>query len=261
MTDHQDISFGMACSALGMGENDILNILAFENFKAVELPWEVLCTPDRSLLNEAIRRNKTILCGGVTAPHLTRTIPFADRRMRQGFTEQLFKSLELLASRGIRTAALEIPPDLVAVDPEAEKTVREILCGVAPVLLREEMTLFLPLALPCAVPPETISKFMRETLIPNVKLRLDIHPWQFKPDMTPRGTAGTLAFETRAITFRYDADCGGRILRGHVRQWLDYLLPAGFRGSVLLCPFSLRNRMMLPEADSFADILDSLKNE
>jgi len=253
------MTFGMACSALGLEAAEIRNFLSFEKFEAVELPWEMICTPDRSLLKEAVRKHKTILCGGISDTNLTGAIPFADEKIRRSFTEELRKALELLASREVRTAALEIPLDQVIGNEDAGKAVREILLGIAQILLKEDMTLLLPLVLPGQPHPDAVARFMRKTLLPNVKLRLDVHPWMIKPDTVLKTLAGTLAFETRALTFRYDADCGSRILEAQVRQWIDYLAPSGFSGPMLLCPFSQNNRMALSEGTNYSDIAEDLQ--
>lgn len=150
--------------------------------------------------------------------------------------------------------------DTVLGNVSAEHGLQEILHAAAPILLRENMTLLLPYALPSEIPASEYSRFLRNTLLPCIKLRLDVHPWQMKPSLSPQNAAGTLRLETRVLTFRYDADCGNRILPVHVKEWKSYFSQMNLACSFLLCPFSRLNRMAYPEANQFAEIIQEEQN-
>lgn len=259
-------SFGLALSSMCMTAEGIGDFLEFPEFDAVELPCEIFTAKHRE--NAALRKRifqsyRRVLCGGIMDSRLTGTVPFADRRMRTAFVCECEKIIVQLAAQGIHTASLECPVGAALANSESANALREILLMLAGPLNQCAFTLLLPVILPDpdGPAPERIALFMRNLLIPNIKLRIDVHPWRITGGMTPKQLCGHLNFETRAISFRYDADCGNRVLRNHLKPWLAYLAETSFSGPALLCPFSQRNRMALAEAELFAGMIADLRED
>lgn len=261
--DLSNFKFGMAFSVMRMNMADICDYLNFQEFDAIELPWETLLSPNdenaEQLKREVLRRGKKILLGGTMVLQLANEITFAPAKLRKSFAIELEKSLLMLADLGFSDVTLECPLERIAGDPEAEKAFREIILRVAPVLINRNITMLVPVKFPCEN-VSAVMKVLRDTMIPNVKLRLDVYPWTMDMKKDLRETAGQLGFETRAVVFRYDADCGNRILKHHVSAWISYLNRSGTQALFLLSPHSLRNRMAFPEATLYSEIINGLRN-
>lgn len=86
--DERAIRYGMAFSAMSMAPSGIREYLDFPEFTAAELPWETIASPDQSLLRDAVRRGKTVICGGIMDSRLCQTIPFAEKNLRKSFSAQ-----------------------------------------------------------------------------------------------------------------------------------------------------------------------------
>lgn len=261
--DLKNFKFGMAFSVMRMNTADIGDYLNFQEFDAIELPWEILLAPNdekaEKLKREVIQRKKKILFGGTMVLQLANEIMFAPEKLRKSFAIELEKSLLLLADLGFSDVTLECPLERIAGDTDAEKAFREIVLRVAPVLVNRKITMLVPVKFPC----ENVSgvmKLLRDTMIPNIKLRLDVYPWLLREKTDLRQEAGVLGFETCAVLFRYDADCGNRILKHHVAMWIDYLNRFGSQALLLLSPHSQRNRMAFPEATLYSGIINELQN-
>ncbi len=253
------MTFGMAFSRIGMPPAEIRDYLGFPVFTAMELPWEAFSDSD-PVQKDAARSGKTVICGSMMDSRLSRGILFAEDKFQKDFSVQLANALQFLASNGIRTATLDCPLENVLASMETQNDLRKILLGAAPVMIREKMTLLLPCSIPAAGASSAM-QFMRNTMIPGVKLKLDLMPWHPEYMKTPLPELlGSLLLETENITFRYDADCGNRIMKEQVQAVVSELKKVNFTGTVLLAPMSQGNRMTYPEACRFSGILEELKD-
>lgn len=262
--DDDTMTFGMAFSRIGMPQAEIRDYLNFAAFSAMELPWEAFADPvpeTAKIRKDAARSGKTVICGSVMESRLSRGILFAEDKFQKDFSTQLASALQFLASNGIRTATLDCPLENVLASHETQNDLRKILLGAAPVLIREKMTLLLPCSIPAAGPLSSALQLMRNTMIPGIKLKLDLMPWH--PEYMKKTVSeqlGSLLLETGNVTFRYDADCGNRIMKEQVREVITELKKVNFTGTVLLAPMSQGNRMAYPEACQFSGILEELKD-
>ncbi len=239
--------FGIAFSRIGADPAVISDYLPYQELNVLELPWEAVGS---EVHEEARKRNRRILCGSIADARLSAMIlsDDVDRKMRSSFAAQLRKAVAHLAEHDIHTATLDCAvSDILASSAAAE--LREFLLEIAPALIKHKFTLLLPYSIPSDHKPEDVMLLFRNTLIPNIKLNLNVFPWQLPPDCEPKSIAGRLGYETRVLTFRYDADCGHKLLPAHLKKWLT-ILPA--RTDVLLAPFSLRNRMLAAEAEHYS---------
>ncbi len=262
--DDDTMTFGMAFSRIGMPPAEIRDYLSFTAFSAMELPWEALSDSDpetAKIRKDATRSGRTVICGSLMDSRLSRGILFAEDKFQKDFSIQLANALQFLAANGIRTATLDCPLENVLSSQETQNDLRKILLGAAPVLIREKMTLLLPCSIPAAGSLSSALQFMRNTMIPGVKLKLDLLPWH--PEYMKKTVSehlGSLLLETENVTFRYDADCGNRIMKEQVQAVIAELKKVNFTGTVLLAPMSQGNRMAYPEACQFSGILEELKD-
>lgn len=262
-TDYDNMTCGMAFSRIGMPPAAIGDYLGFSTFSAIELPWEVFSgsEPESAALLKDVRRSgKTIICGSVMDSRLSRGIIFAEDKFQKDFSRQLVHALQFLASCGIRTATLDCPLENILSSEDAQKDMHEILLGAAPVIIKEKMTLLIPCTIPAAGPLSNALRFMRNTMIPGVKLKLEIMPWH--PDFAKKtidDLLGSLLLETGSVIFRYDADCGNRIMKEQVKPVLTALKRVNYTGTVLLAPMSQGNRMTYAEACQFSGIVEELE--
>ena len=110
------------------------------------------------------------------------------------------------------------------------------------------MTLLLPFTLPCA-DPETPARFiqlLRRSMIPQLKLRLDLHLAALPPDASPRDLAGTLLQEVRSVFLRWNADSGEFPGKEQIAPWLA-------------APQSTDPLRIRTEAFRFTELLNELK--
>ncbi len=260
-----DARFGMAFAGMNISPEEMEDFLGIEEFNAAELPWEILVHARHDTLRKkAAKQFECLYCGGIMDTRLSRNIPFMDAKTVRAFSLQLENSLRTLAEANIHAAVLECPLNGILGNAGAEETLRTILKSASGILLEADITLLLPLSLPEPERndlPQEAARFIRNTLLPKVKLRLDINPWLIEKNQDIRALAGMLHFECAALMFHYNADGGGRILKRQITPWLDYLSVSAFSGAVLLCPHSAGNRMAMPEADSFSKIISELKTE
>ncbi|MBO4631958.1 MAG: hypothetical protein J5858_08555, partial [Lentisphaeria bacterium] len=165
-----------------------------------------------------------------------------------------------LISSGIRYCALDFSLLQLLENDSGLRQVRLLLRQLHPVLQETGMTVLLPVRLPL---PDSglcvkITDFLRSEMIPNLKLRLEIHPHEFKQDFCPEEAAGTFRLETRSVLFCCNADSGNRILRAHLSPWLRYFSLTGFPGPYFFCPFSQNNRLAAIESEVFSKLAETI---
>ncbi len=247
-------NFGIACSRIGMDPAGIGDYLTFPELNVLELPWEAVGTP---VQREAEKRNWKIICGSIADARISATFLSAGKKVRETFSAQIRKAVAYLAEHKIHTAALDCPAADILADAEAHggENFRDFLQDISPALAKHDFTLLLPHAIPAENSPEEVMRLLRNTMLPGIKLNLNIFPWQIPPRSNPRELTGRLGYETRVMTFRYDADSGQHIQRNHLEKWLK-ILPAP--ADILIAPFSLNNRMTFMEAEHFSGFVQDM---
>ena len=171
-----------------------------------------------------------------------------------------------LAAAGASGAFLGFDMRRILGDEAAESAALEIVHRMIPALMRENFELLIPYRLPFRSERDILTaplmgKFLRGTLSPFVKLSLEIHPFEVKPEEDKAEMLGLLGCEAHQAVLIYDADSGLHISAAQFRPWAELLESRLFRGPYLLCPRSMRNRMAIPEADLFAKMVSDLRNE
>lgn len=254
--------FGMALGRIGMPETDIPDYLNFPHLQALELAPGVLLSPEQADWRKDMFRNtKAIHAGPLMERAVTDAVILRGNfRRRMEYAEEAVRILNGLARHGIREIALDCTLNDILCDAEAEGSLRLILRLLAPALLANGQTLLLPCRLPSAVPPQEMTRLLRDTLLPCVKAQLELHP--FEMDMpVDTALAGALLRETESICFLFDADCGAHIVRNHILPWLKWQERADRAVPFFLAPFSRRQRMTYPEAEAWERLAAEFLNE
>lgn len=261
--DFKSKHFGMALARMNLPLLNVKDFLDIPQFESVEIPPEILQSPSPLVSGKLFSGKFTdIHCGGIMEYQISSNIAYCDRGMQDEFIRQAENVLSMIGKHGVRCAALECPLNSILEDPSAMKNLERILKKLAPALHRNGVTLLLPFRIPSHSDADTaeMMEFLRGTLIPAVKVRLDVHPHELPKDFIPGELAGLLRFETRSVLFLYDADSGNRLIPQHIVPWIEYLDAVGMDGPFLSCPQSQDQRMSIPESDSFAKFVNDLRN-
>lgn len=252
----------MALGRMDLPAGDLPDFFTFPHFSAVELPVEYWTKTSSGPLNRRVLPLdgfRSVVCGNIMDSALCGVIVRTLSARRREFAEEAGRVLTSLAGKGVSSAVLDCNLEEILGDPEAEETMREILLRLAPVLLKHGMTLILPFRVPSRHAPGELGRFLRRTLLPCVRTRLEVHPFD-RETPRPEQAGGALRLELQSILFVYDADSGSRIRKSHVRPWLDWMESLGVRVPFLLCPKSQRQRMALPEASVWDGIAEEFQN-
>lgn len=151
----------------------------------------------------------------------------------------LNRTIESLSQKGIDTGVLNFDLNSM-LSPEREKLYLTIIKGVANSLERYNFQLLIPFSIPAASPEiiRQVPEFLRRTLLPWVKLRLDVHAHELTPGFSPEEHAGGLFSEIRSIRFLYLADTGNVLIPEHILPWIESLAVYGFRGPCFFAPMA-----------------------
>ena len=214
---------------------------------------------------EALLERFPVVHGGnLMDKSLSRNIISAPVKIQDDFVAESARLLKMIAAQyRLHTVALDLSAGSAIADPVQKEALRRILRRLYPFLLENGQTLLLPFRLPvlggCSA--AELASFLRETMIPSIKVRLDIYPHELKKNSDPREIAGNLRFETRSVIFCYDADGGNRLLRAHLVPWLKYFALNAFYGPYFVCPFSQEYRLSPLEAESYSKLVEELKHK
>ncbi len=254
------VHFGFAAARLGLAAERLHECTDRKNFAAAELPYEYYSSLPSAEKNRLKKRFPMIHCGSLFVPELTSIIPGADKKIRQDFIRTCSGILHELAADGIRHGALDFALVQTLQDDTRRKALTALLRELHPVLRETGFTLLLParLPLPGTLAKEKLTGFLRETMIAGLKLRLEIHPHELKPNFRPEELAGTIRLETGSVMFCCNADSGNRLLRVHLTPWLRYFALTAFPGPFFFCPFSHENRLAAAESEAFSKLTEEI---
>ena len=265
--DYKEVHFGLALGHAAMDPASVPDFLTPGTFDVVELPTECFLHRDAEFQRRLVScKFKSVRAGHLMAPDLTREIPFLADNYRRDFVEQASIMVRTLKAEGASGAFLGLDMRRILGDDAAEAVALEIVRHMVPVLFRENFELLIPYRIPFKserdiMTAQLMGRFMRGTLSPLVKLSLEIHPFEVKPEEDKAELLGLLGCEAHQAVLVYDADSGLHIAASQFRPWAEQLERRLFRGPYLLCPRSIRNRMAIPESDLFAKMISDLRNE
>ena len=259
---YRKVSFGFASARLELAPERFAECADRKNFQAAEMSFEYLSgLPDREM--EKLRKRYRLLhCGNLLAPSLTTLILDAGKNMQREFVRTCAGLFRRMAELQLPAGALDFSLVQTLQDDERRKILSGLLRKLHPAMQETGITLLLPVRLPLSDPAwkEKITGFLRETMIPHLKLRLEIYPHELKQNFSPEALAGTFRLETGSVLFCSNADAGNRLLRQHLTPWMRYYALTGFPGPFLFCPFSQDNRLAAAESESYSRLTEELGN-
>lgn len=257
---YRKLLFGFAAGRVNLSPAMIEDCTDRRNFSAAELSYEYCASLTPAAVRKLKKRFPEIHCGNFFTPGQTSLILGAGRNIRNDFIRTCRRMIRDLAAAGIRCCSLDFSLTNILRDDDRLAVVSEILRKLHPALFETGMTLLLPVRLPLPDPEiiAGISAFLRERMITNLKLRLEIWPHVLKPDFKPEVLAGTLRLETGSVVFCCNADAGNRLIRAHLTPWLRYFALNGFHGPILFAPFSQNNRLAVNESDAFSKLTEEI---
>lgn len=252
----------MALGRMNLPIGSVPDYLDFPRFHAIEVPAEFFAGTLTQTAGKLASRFPIVHCGGLLEQQLTANVPLCSLQIQEEFILQCGRMIEALSVNHVHTATLEFDMNSVLCNPDSTAAVMRIVRRLSGSLLKHDMVLLLPFRLPSMTDanPELMMSFLRNTMAPNLKVRLDLYPHALPKDFTPEHTAGLLGFETRSMVFVYDADSGNRLVPEHVIPWVNHLAKLGIHGPFLSCPNSYHHRMVFPEAESFSEFVSDLRN-
>lgn len=257
---YRKLLFGFAAGRVNLSPAMIEDCTDRRNFSAAELSYEYCASLTPAAVRKLKKRFPEIHCGNFFTPGQTSLILGAGRNIRNDFIRTCRRMIRDLAAAGIRCCSLDFSLTNILRDDDRLAVVSEILRKLHPALFETGMSLLLPVRLPLPDPEiiAGISAFLRERMITNLKLRLEIWPHVLKPDFKPEILAGTLRLETGSVVFCCNADAGNRLIRAHLTPWLRYFALNGFHGPILFAPFSQNNRLAVSESDAFSKLTEEI---
>lgn len=258
--DHSQRLFGMAMGRLNIPSAEIRDFAVMPHLHCAELPLDAWLGEKHYVSYYADENHyRALYCGSIMDPQVCRAILSAEEKHIRDFVSEAKSVLEKLHAAGVKTVSLDFDLEDVLENEEAEAKLQLIFRLLAPVLYHNEQLLLLPCRLPSRHEPGEVLRFMRNTLSPWIKLRLDIHPYDWKKEDDQKKLALAFVFEARSIVFVYDADSGCRIQKDHVDLWLQTMEQYGYAGPLLLAPIS-RRQMSLPESESWDKLAEGYIN-
>lgn len=256
------LHFGFAGGSLCLKNEHYAECCDRSSFSALEiLPDLFHYAPDPQ--KEFWRsRFHVIHCGPLLDESLVRQIPGENGSLRKEFLRTVEGLLLQLQMDSIPAGILDFGVSSVLGDEDRTKSLAQLLQQLRGVLYRTGRTVLLPLAIPCADPalPEMCMRFLRELMIPQLKVCLQISPHELQKDFSPSELAGRLYLETASVHIRYQADCGNTLKRVHLVPWLRYFARTGFRGPFFYSPVSRENTLAAVQSLACSRLTEELKN-
>ena len=257
---YRKVCFGFASARLELTPDRFAECADRKNFPAAELPFEFLSGRPEKELEKLRKRYRLLHCGNLLTPSLSTLILDAGSNMQREFVRTCTGIFKRMKELQLPAGALDFSLVQTLQDDQRRKILAGLLRKLHPVLQETGITLLLPVHLPLPDPAlrEKITGFLRDTMIPQLKLRLEIYPHELKQDFSPDGLAGTFRLETGSVLFCCNADCGNRLLRQHLTPWMRYYALTGFPGPFLFCPFSQDNRLAATESELYSRLAEEL---
>lgn len=258
---YPQLRFGFAAARTNLPVSRLCECADLKYFEAIELhreQYDALPDAERAAF---LQRFKILQAGSILETPLAYNILSAPESMQKDFVRTVAAALRGFAKAGIECGTLHFSVASALEDPVRRKSLERILRHLAPVLQETSRTVLLPVRIPSQKEDgiAVLSAFLRERMIPNLKVRLDLYPHEMARDFDPVRLAGTLRLETRSVLFCYNADCGNRLVRAHLMPWLRYFALVSFTGPFLVCPFSRDNRLASVEGEAFSRLAGEIK--
>lgn len=227
-------------------------------FTALELPANFSDFFSVGMRRKLFERYSFLQTGSLAPLSLLENM-IEEKRLQEEFIKGLQNLLEGILQHNVKKVFLNFPMELIlgeGKNPDALLFLEKILKALFPVLLRGKGELLLPYripALPAGPAPCEFAAFIGKNRMSNIKASLQIHPHEIpREGMDMELLLGTLALDTGSISFRYDAENGHMLVKGHMAPFLQYLLARGYKGGCFVIPLSNGNRLAPGEIDRFS---------
>ena len=202
-----------------------------ERFSVAEIPGELIGNP---LQTEGLF---SVQASSLMESGILENISLHQTGLLRDCIAGIAGTVEQLVQKGVTSGVLDLDFSSIF-SREQEQLYHLILKGLAFTLERYSFTILLPFSIP-TVSPELILqavRFLRQTLLPWVKIRLDIHCHELSPGYDPESMAGMLFPEVRSLRFLYLAESGNVLVPEHILPWIGSLSVYGFRGPCFFTP-------------------------
>ena len=245
----------------GMDSHSTIDCIELPGLEAAGIPAETLS--DAALKKFHHRHPDFPLhAGRIIDQTLSQNILYAPKKMREDFARQLASLLSSAAARGFASASLDLGLEGSMEDKNLRQAAISIIRELAPTLIKAP----LKLALPCRVPsltkenyPAALAEFIKDCMIPGVKVSLEVHPHELPADFSAAAQIRGIEFDLALVTLMFSADSGNRIVRAHLEPWISLLGAYGFKGPYLICPKSGDRTRLPAECETLAKLIESIR--
>ena len=185
--------FGFAVAKTNLPVSRLPDAAEFKSFEALEIQHEQLDAMSVFRREALLERFPVVHGGNLMDKSLSRNIISAPVKIQDDFVAESARLLKMIAAQyRLHTVALDLSAGSAIADPVQKEALRRILRRLYPFLLENGQTLLLPFRLPvlggCSA--AELASFLRETMIPSIKVRLDIYPHELKKNSDPREIGG-----------------------------------------------------------------------
>lgn len=227
-----------------------LKIADVSLFKSVQLPGECLDSranrsalesPDNDIFKifKPRKRNFEVVSVTDIAPASSASeISEQSPKIVADFVENIRLSISELKKLKIGSCTLNVAAENVFAHEEKRHKRIKLLKRIAPVLQENKIILSIPVRLPtpAEVDAEQFPAFIRETMSPWIKLAVNIHPHEIKPQMSPAELLRPFRFQMDTASFIYEPEAGNFLVDKLMAPWFELLADWQFSGPVIFVP-------------------------
>lgn len=228
---------------------DAMKIIDISLFDLIELPGGYLdarrernsfdSTNDIfSAFDENKRRFKVISVSDIATANIAGEMSEQSTKIQNDFVEKIRAAIVNLTELNITQCTLNISPENSFANPEKRKNKVKLLKKIGPLLIENGITVSLPVRIPAAIGIDFTQypAFLRETMCPNIKLALNIHPHEIKDKHEPLDQLKPFRFLMDSISFVYEPDSGNFLVEKLLKPWFEILEKFQFSKPVFFVP-------------------------
>ena len=260
----KDLKFAISLSG-GIKEwVSALKIVDSSPFDKVELPGacmdDNLKSPDCDILKNFPEDKRTFEVVSVTdiAPAtISGEIADQNSAIIDNFIKNIRISLDKLERIGIAQGTLNISPENAFENEEKHVKQIKLLKQIIPTLSDKRLKLSIPVRIPSVnnTDPGNFPAFLRETMSPNIKLAIKVHPHEIKNQNSPENLLQPFRFLMTSISFVYEPEAGNLLVDKLLDPWLNILEKHIFPGIVVFVPRTANIAIFNREVERLSGII------
>jgi hypothetical protein len=208
-------------------------------FKVIEIPYNM--TKDiRVMQFPQIIAASTLHIRRLVESSVSRTITEHSESLAKSFISHFNDAMQMNSS-GIATATLDFGIERAFANPQLRTNLIQFIKRLAPAIIPAPFPVLLPVRVPfyAAEQGTDYAIFLRDLVISNCALSLDIHPHELAGQtFSPASFLRPLRFDIGLIRFIYEPAIGNRLVEKVLAPWLKYLQKIEYRGDIIFCPAS-----------------------